>query len=226
VWEIADELAKAAGTSPLRRDVVDRGISEGIALATVQTQFNRWRRINGAAKGVPSEQPASLRRGRNRRASADLGEKVADVLENARRYHARFYEAKAFDGPSLHFHRRALGPVTLEDQAEFIYAVLASWGMCSAPRSVRRFDPSSERKLLFLTRRPPEPRGPGGRWVHCSTERLSERLVVATAILAFEIIAVACDCGGETAALKDDGFGAADRRAAREAAVEAPRGVR
>lgn len=62
----------------------------------------------------------------------DLAPKVADILRNTRNYHAKYYTAKTFGGPSLHFHRRALGltgPVTLKDRTELIYAVLASWGM-------------------------------------------------------------------------------------------------
>lgn len=62
----------------------------------------------------------------------DLTAKVQKVLENADRYHQRFYELKKFTGPSLYFHRKALclaGPLRTEERTDSIYAVLVSWGM-------------------------------------------------------------------------------------------------
>jgi hypothetical protein len=62
----------------------------------------------------------------------NLAPKVTDILQNAAKYHDSFYSGKPFGGPSLHFHRRALGlngTVTLRDQTELVYAVLSSWGM-------------------------------------------------------------------------------------------------
>jgi len=67
-----------------------------------------------------------------RRMDVDLSAKVADILENAERYHRQFYSEKTFGGPSLHFHLRALGRLGKTgptQRAEFIYAVLSSWGM-------------------------------------------------------------------------------------------------
>lgn len=63
----------------------------------------------------------------------DFSEKVHDICLNANRYHDLFYTEERFTGPSLHFHRRALGFDRKNDQAkcknELIYAMLASWGM-------------------------------------------------------------------------------------------------
>ena len=67
-----------------------------------------------------------------RRMSIDLAPKVAQVLDNLRLYHAQYYAVQTFGGPSLHFHRRALGlngTVSSMQQAELVYAVLTSWGM-------------------------------------------------------------------------------------------------
>ena len=43
------------------------------------------------------------------RLKRDLSGKVSDILNNAEKYHGQFYDVKTFGGPSLHFHRRALG---------------------------------------------------------------------------------------------------------------------
>jgi hypothetical protein len=62
----------------------------------------------------------------------DLKPKVEDILSNANKYHKKFYQSKTFSGPSLHFHRRALGldkAVRNEEKYELIYAALTSWGM-------------------------------------------------------------------------------------------------
>jgi hypothetical protein len=58
--------------------------------------------------------------------------KVHDILLNANVYHENYYASGTFGGPSLHFHRRALGlegSVAESIQIELIYAVLTSWGM-------------------------------------------------------------------------------------------------
>lgn len=68
----------------------------------------------------------------HQRLMRDLTPKVLDLLQNADRYHRQYYAVKTFGGPSLHFHRRALGlvgRVPASAQAELIYGVLASWGM-------------------------------------------------------------------------------------------------
>lgn len=62
----------------------------------------------------------------------DYAEKVENVVRNAREYHAAYYEAEAFHGPSLYFHQRcvaALGDGITDRRLEYIYATLASWGM-------------------------------------------------------------------------------------------------
>ncbi len=67
-----------------------------------------------------------------RRIAVDLAPKVTQVLLNADQYHQQYYAVKTFGGPSLHFHRRALGlegKVSSAVRAELIYGVLASWGM-------------------------------------------------------------------------------------------------
>ena len=67
-----------------------------------------------------------------RRMDVDLRPKVQDVLRNADKYHESYYAVNTFRGPSLHFHRRALGlegEVSGRLQFELIYAVLTSWGM-------------------------------------------------------------------------------------------------
>lgn len=46
--------------------------------------------------------------------------------------HAAYYRAETFGGPSLHFHLRSLEAARAQDFrcfAEYVYAVLASWGM-------------------------------------------------------------------------------------------------
>jgi hypothetical protein len=59
-------------------------------------------------------------------------DKVRDVLANADRYHAAYYQAAIFHGPSLYFHVRALETRKAPDalaHLEYVYATLASWGM-------------------------------------------------------------------------------------------------
>ncbi len=67
-----------------------------------------------------------------RRMSIDLTPKITQVLKKADFYHRQYYAVKTFGGPSLHFHRRALGlegSVLPDLRIELIYGVLASWGM-------------------------------------------------------------------------------------------------
>ncbi len=59
-------------------------------------------------------------------------EKVEDVIRNAAAYHAAYYEAETFHGPSLYFHQRCVamfGDEIADQRLEYIYATLASWGM-------------------------------------------------------------------------------------------------
>ena len=79
------------------------------------------------------------------RLKRDLAAKVSDVLNKAEKYHGQFCDVKTFGGPSLHFHRRALGmegKVSADEQAELIYGVLASWGM-------HRMGPGGSKMLPF-----------------------------------------------------------------------------
>jgi hypothetical protein len=62
----------------------------------------------------------------------DFTHNVRDILQRADQYHDRYYAVETFGGPSLHFHRRALGlggAVSDAERIELIYAVLTSWGM-------------------------------------------------------------------------------------------------
>jgi hypothetical protein len=46
--------------------------------------------------------------------------------------HSAYYQAETFGGPSLHFHLKSLDAARAQDFerfAEYVYAVLASWGM-------------------------------------------------------------------------------------------------
>ena len=59
-------------------------------------------------------------------------ERVGEVLANAESYHRAYYKAETFRGPSLYFHQRALQTRQSANALlhfEYIYAVLASWGM-------------------------------------------------------------------------------------------------
>ena len=67
-----------------------------------------------------------------KRLAVDLNPKVTEILKQAERYHRQFYAVKTFGGPSLYFHRRALGQnggTLAKQRSEIIYAVLSSWGM-------------------------------------------------------------------------------------------------
>jgi hypothetical protein len=68
---------------------------------------------------------------RTRRASVDFAAKVRDLTDHADAHHARYYESKTFGGPSLYFHLQALRAEggDFHHRLEYIYAVLASWGM-------------------------------------------------------------------------------------------------
>lgn len=62
----------------------------------------------------------------------DYTDKVEDVLSHAREYHAAYYEAEIFAGPSLYFHQRCVGTLgdgITDQRLEYVYATLASWGM-------------------------------------------------------------------------------------------------
>lgn len=82
-----------------------------------------------------------------RRIDRDLAPKVREILQHADAYHQRYYASETFGGPSIHFHRRALGmwgKVTGVERLELIYAVLSSWGM-------HRMGPSGSKMQAFAT---------------------------------------------------------------------------
>lgn len=56
VWEISDELSKAAGKPIARAEVMKKAEAEGINTATVATQYGKWRVFNGL-KGVSTTEP-------------------------------------------------------------------------------------------------------------------------------------------------------------------------
>lgn len=78
---------------------------------------------------------------------ADFDDRVADILVNAERYHAAYYAAEIFRGPSLYFHRRSLetrsDPIS-QTHLECIYATLASWGMHRMGRGGSKMRPFEE----------------------------------------------------------------------------------
>lgn len=56
VFDIADELSKAAGAPPARKKVLMKAESEGINITTAATQYGRWRKFNGLAKERTEEE--------------------------------------------------------------------------------------------------------------------------------------------------------------------------
>jgi len=84
----------------------------------------------------------------------DLDTKVQDIVSHAEKYHEKYYETEMFSGPSLHFHRRALGVGldSWEEKAELVYAVLASWGMHRMGRTGSKMQPfaSFERSMTAV----------------------------------------------------------------------------
>ena len=54
-------------------------------------------------------------------------ERVNNLLKKSTLYHRKYYSEKIFGGPSLYFHKKAL--IKSEQQYEYIYAALTSWGM-------------------------------------------------------------------------------------------------
>ncbi len=58
--------------------------------------------------------------------------KIEDIIQNAGTYHQAYYKAETFSGPSLYFHKRALGTRRSDNfhqHIEYVYAALVSWGM-------------------------------------------------------------------------------------------------
>jgi hypothetical protein len=66
---------------------------------------------------------------RHRDMFEDQRKRILSALDPA---HDAYYRAETFGGPSLHFHLRSLEAARTQDFerfAEYVYAVLASWGM-------------------------------------------------------------------------------------------------
>ena len=83
----------------------------------------------------------------------DYTEKVKDILTHAREYHAAYYEAETFHGPSLYFHQRCiatLGQGISDQRLEYIYATLASWGMHRMGKGGSKMIPFDEFKASVL----------------------------------------------------------------------------
>jgi hypothetical protein len=59
VWAISDELSAAAGKPAARKDVIAKGVAEGINPATLATQYGKWRRFFGLQKEVKVAAPAA-----------------------------------------------------------------------------------------------------------------------------------------------------------------------
>ena len=109
-----------------------------------------------------------------RRMSIDLAPKVTQVLRNLASFHSQYYAVKTFGGPSLHFHRRALGllgRVPPSAQAELIYGVLASWGMHRMGKGGSKMVPFDvfERSVLAV-----RPRLTAGRKINPSSMHESD----------------------------------------------------
>lgn len=64
VWDIANELGAAKGTAPTIAEVKEKAAAEGLNDATIQTQYNRWRKfynlppVGRAAKTAAPAEPA------------------------------------------------------------------------------------------------------------------------------------------------------------------------
>jgi len=59
VWAISDELSAAAGKPAARKDVINKGVAEGINPATLATQYGKWRRFFGLIKEPKAVAPAA-----------------------------------------------------------------------------------------------------------------------------------------------------------------------
>lgn len=81
----------------------------------------------------------------------NYSDQVVDIQKNYKEYYEAFKSSDPFNGPSLHFHTRALGmrraafeKDSTEEQKkvflEMIYATLVSWGMHSRAANMVNFD--------------------------------------------------------------------------------------
>lgn len=55
--------------------------------------------------------------------------KVNFILSNLSKFHNYYYTTNTFNGPSLHFHLKALEEKKFFKKVEYIYAALTAWGM-------------------------------------------------------------------------------------------------
>jgi hypothetical protein len=122
------------------------------------------------------------------RLKRSLGAKACKVLANIPKYHQQYYAVKTFGGPSLHFHRRALGlcgHVSASDQAELIYAVLASWGMHRMGKGGSKMVPFDVFEKTVLTVRP---RLAKGRKINPATMRESDWVLLEEVFRAIKVM--------------------------------------
>ena len=69
---------------------------------------------------------------------------VEDIQQNAQTYHDAFIKNEAPEGPTYHFHLRALNDRQLppsDDRIEMVYAVLVSWSMNSRSARMVSYEP-------------------------------------------------------------------------------------
>ena len=62
----------------------------------------------------------------------DFPAKIRELVDHADAYHSRYNDSETFAGPSLYFHLQALAAAKGSDFPrclEYVYAMLASWGM-------------------------------------------------------------------------------------------------
>lgn len=47
VWDVADEMSKAAKAPVSRADLTERLLKEGLVVGTIHTQYGKWRKYHG-----------------------------------------------------------------------------------------------------------------------------------------------------------------------------------
>lgn len=61
VWDVADEMSKAAKAPVSRADLTERLLKEGLVVGTIHTQYGKWRKYHGLVvvkESKPVEAPA------------------------------------------------------------------------------------------------------------------------------------------------------------------------
>jgi hypothetical protein len=126
-------VAEAVRRLGIRRSAVYAAIKRG-HFHPVDVYGDNWLSIDEVEAYREHSYPDGVKlTGRPRKISKRAyGQNVREVVDNAEKYHDRFYEARKFTGPSLHFHLRALQTRygdDLDQHLEHIYAALPAWGM-------------------------------------------------------------------------------------------------